>query len=147
MEQERMCVVAEQELHAFVDGRLDRAASARIAARLVNDPAAIARIRAYESQNAGLLALYGPVAAEPVPARLAAVIAKAAGNGAERVDPLAPPPDVTRSRAAPPGCTAPECRPRDAAARAPGPYRRRSAAATPPDRATGESARSRPVRP
>jgi anti-sigma factor RsiW len=81
MQCDRVSIVAAQDLHAFLDGRLDSAASCRVAARVRHDPAAADRLRAYRSLNLGLAALYGPIAAEPVPFRLARLVADAvAGN-------------------------------------------------------------------
>ncbi|MEA2756518.1 MAG: hypothetical protein QOJ54_2807 [Aliidongia sp.] len=82
MQCDRSSTVAAQDLNAFLDGRLDSAASDRVAARVRHDPAAADRLRAYRFQNAGLAALYGPVAAEPVPFRLTHLVNDAAATEA-----------------------------------------------------------------
>jgi len=78
MQCDRFNLVSDGDLNAFFDGWLDQAAIGRVAAQVRHDPAAADRLRAYRSQNIGLAALYGPVVAEPVPVRLAHLVADAA---------------------------------------------------------------------
>jgi len=75
----RFCTMAEAELHEMVDCR---PAPAAPPSRL--DSAARIRLRAYEAQNAGLAALYGSIACEPIPRRLTALIADACKASALR---------------------------------------------------------------
>ena len=65
---------SEQELHAYIDGRLEPAAAARIAAYLARHPQAAALVEAYRAQIEGLHALYDDVLDEPVPAAMLALL-------------------------------------------------------------------------
>lgn len=65
-----MTQVLEDDLQAFVDGVLDPARSAEVAAYLADRPDEAERVRAYRAQNAGLHALFDHVLKEPVPAGL-----------------------------------------------------------------------------
>jgi anti-sigma factor RsiW len=58
---------SEQELHLYLDGRLDQAESARIAAYLASHPEEASIIAAYRAQIAGLHALYDGALNEPIP--------------------------------------------------------------------------------
>jgi anti-sigma factor RsiW len=62
--------VSEEQLHAYVDGRLDPTQAAEVEARLAANPEAAERAQAYRAQNRSLRAMYEPVLDEPVPARL-----------------------------------------------------------------------------
>lgn len=62
--------IGEDDLHAFVDGRLDAVRLAAVRAYLGEHPAQMARVRAFEAQRAALSAALAFKAAEPVPARL-----------------------------------------------------------------------------
>ncbi|MBR0679575.1 anti-sigma factor [Roseomonas eburnea] len=62
--------VGEDDLHAFVDGRLDPARRAAVAAWLERHPADAARLRGWQEDAAMLRAALAPVAEEPLPARL-----------------------------------------------------------------------------
>jgi anti-sigma factor RsiW len=62
--------VTEQDLHAYVDGRLDAARRAQVEAYLAANPAAADKVAAYRRQSEMLHALYDPALDEPVPARL-----------------------------------------------------------------------------
>jgi anti-sigma factor RsiW len=63
--------VREDELHAYVDGQLERQQVPQVLARLELDPEAAAAVRAYRAQSALLHAAFDPVLSELVPARLA----------------------------------------------------------------------------
>lgn len=62
--------LTEDDLHGFVDERLDPQRRAHVEAWLAQDADAAERARAYRAQNQGLQALFGAVIDEPVPARL-----------------------------------------------------------------------------
>jgi anti-sigma factor RsiW len=62
--------VTEDDLHAYVDQRLDAHRRAAVADHLAADPEAATRVAAYAAQRAGLRAALAGRAAEPVPARL-----------------------------------------------------------------------------
>lgn len=65
--------ISEDDLHAYVDGRLAQARGAEVAAYLAAQPQEAERIRAYAAQNKALRDLFNPVMAEPVPDRLHAL--------------------------------------------------------------------------
>jgi len=60
--------IAEEELHAFIDGELPPDRAAAVQAALNAEPALAARVAAWEADRAALRALFGPVAARPLPA-------------------------------------------------------------------------------
>jgi anti-sigma factor RsiW len=60
----------EAELHAYVDGRLDRSRRAEVEARLANDPEAAQRVRDWKMQRHALRTLHPEMLLEPVPAHL-----------------------------------------------------------------------------
>jgi len=62
--------VAEDELHAFVDGRLDAARRAEVEAWLLTHPADAERAAAYRQQNEMMQALFNPVLNEPLPLQM-----------------------------------------------------------------------------
>lgn len=62
--------VSEQDLHAYVDGRLDAGRRQEVEAHLATDAAAAAKVAAYRRQKAGLHALFDPTLDEPIPPRL-----------------------------------------------------------------------------
>lgn len=64
--------IDDDMLHAYVDGRLDGASRARVAAWLEANPEEAARIADWQVAGEALRAAFEPVAQEPVPARLAA---------------------------------------------------------------------------
>ena len=66
--------ISESDLQAFVDGRLAPARAAEIEAWLAERPEEAARIAALRQDRDALRAAYAPIAAEPIPARLAAVL-------------------------------------------------------------------------
>lgn len=59
---------SEQDLHDYVDGRLDGERRAAIADYLARHPQEAARIETYRAQMAGLHALYDDALGEPIPA-------------------------------------------------------------------------------
>lgn len=62
--------VTKAELHAYVDGGLDDARRAAVAAHIAADPDAAERVAAYEAQNTALHMLFDPALYEPMPPRL-----------------------------------------------------------------------------
>ncbi len=70
--------VREDELHAFVDGRLPEARRRAVEARLASDPQAAATCLAWRHQRDRLQDLHRQLLDEPVPAPLAAVALQAA---------------------------------------------------------------------
>ena len=69
----------EDDLHAYVDDRLDPERRRAVEAELAQSPEDAARAAAYREQTAALHALYDPVLGEPVPERLRNV--RASGRG------------------------------------------------------------------
>lgn len=62
--------VQEDELHAYVDGRLPPARAAEVERLLAADPALRARIDAWAAQSGGLRHAFTGIARQPVPERL-----------------------------------------------------------------------------
>lgn len=62
--------VTEATLHAYADGQLDADARRAVEAYLAAHPDRTAEIALWQRQNAALVTMFGPVAAEPVPTRL-----------------------------------------------------------------------------
>ncbi len=62
--------LTENDLHAYVDDRLDPERRRAVEIELAQAPEAASRVGAYREQNAALRALYDPVLDEPVPDRL-----------------------------------------------------------------------------
>lgn len=62
--------LTENDLHAYVDDRLDPERRRAVEAELAQAPEAASRVAAYREQNATLRALHDPVLDEPVPDRL-----------------------------------------------------------------------------
>jgi anti-sigma factor RsiW len=62
--------LSEDDLHAYVDDRLDPERRRAVEAELAQSPEDAARAAAYREQVAALHALYDPVLGEPVPDRL-----------------------------------------------------------------------------
>lgn len=62
--------LAEQDLHAYVDGRLNVARRAEVEAWLLSHPADAARMAAYRQQNDMMQALFNPVLSEPLPLQM-----------------------------------------------------------------------------
>jgi anti-sigma factor RsiW len=58
------------DLHAYVDGQLDAGRRAAVEAYLAANPERAAEVANWQRQNAALNTMFGPVAAEPIPARL-----------------------------------------------------------------------------
>jgi anti-sigma factor RsiW len=71
--------LSEDDLHAYVDDRLDPERRRAVEAELAQSPEDAARAAAYREQSAALHALYDPVLGEPVPERLRNV--RASGRG------------------------------------------------------------------
>jgi len=66
-------VVAEEDIHAYVDGMLDAAERSRVEAYLAAHPQEAARVQAYRQQNIGLHVLYDAVRREPLPESIAEI--------------------------------------------------------------------------
>jgi anti-sigma factor RsiW len=62
--------LAEDDLHAYVDGRLDATRRAEVDAWLSAHPADAARVAAYRQQNDMMQALFNPVLNEPLPLQM-----------------------------------------------------------------------------
>jgi anti-sigma factor RsiW len=62
--------VSEEELHAYVDGELAPDRKAAVEAWLATHPEDMTRVNAWRSLADAIRTRYGPVATEPVPARL-----------------------------------------------------------------------------
>jgi anti-sigma factor RsiW len=71
---EKPRAVSDEELHAYVDGRLTGERVADLEAWLAVDAEAAERVRAYQAQNRALQALLDPVLNEPVPPRLTEIL-------------------------------------------------------------------------
>lgn len=69
--------ISESDLQAYVDGRLPPARAAEVEAWLAERPDDAARIAAQQQDRDALKMAYGPIAAESLPARLAAAFAHA----------------------------------------------------------------------
>lgn len=63
-------VISEEDLHAYVDGRLDPDRRAAVEAFLRDAPEAAARVGAYIAQSQALRAALGAIAGEPLPPSL-----------------------------------------------------------------------------
>jgi anti-sigma factor RsiW len=74
--------LSEDDLHAYVDDRLDPERRCAVEAELAQSPADAARAAAYREQGAALHAFFDPVLGEPVPERLRNVRASAGRRGA-----------------------------------------------------------------
>ena len=62
--------LAEDDLHAYVDGQLDATRRAEVDAWLSAHPADAARVAAYRQQNDMMQALFNPVLDEPLPLQM-----------------------------------------------------------------------------
>ncbi|HET9511029.1 MAG TPA: anti-sigma factor [Sphingomonas sp.] len=67
-----------ETLMAYADGELDDIAAARVARAVAADPALAAEVDAHRALRARLAGGFAPVAAEPVPDRFAALLARPA---------------------------------------------------------------------
>jgi len=67
--------ISEDDLHAWADGRLEATRRAEVEAWLAEHPQEAAALAAWRQQNARLHAIFDPVLAEAVPARLRAAVA------------------------------------------------------------------------
>ena len=63
-------IVNEEMLLGFADGRLDAAQNAAVEAYLAAHPDRATDVAIWQRQNAALTTLFGPIAGEPIPARL-----------------------------------------------------------------------------
>jgi len=79
--------VTREEIAAFADGELEGADLARIEAAVAADPALATQVEAHRALKTRLAAHFAPIAAEPVPERLSALLsASSTGGGAEVID-------------------------------------------------------------
>lgn len=62
--------INEEELHAYVDGRLEPQRRSEIETHLAENPADAKRVRSYQQQNAALTQLFDGALSEPVPRHL-----------------------------------------------------------------------------
>lgn len=62
--------ISNDDLHDYIDGRLDPVASALIARRIADDPELAKRASAYRAQADGMHGLYDGILDEPTPSRL-----------------------------------------------------------------------------
>jgi anti-sigma factor RsiW len=77
--------ISDSDLMAHVDGRLAPARAAEVEAWLAEHPDEAARVAALRQDRDALRAAYGPIAAEPLPARLVAAAERAAAPAWRRV--------------------------------------------------------------
>lgn len=75
--------IAEDDLHALVDGRLGPEAAAALRLRAAADPQASATVAAWQAQREALRALYAGVEELPMPASLLATAERAQRVGAQ----------------------------------------------------------------
>jgi anti-sigma factor RsiW len=68
--------VTDQDLHDYVDGRLDTAHRQRVEEFLAVNPEEAMKVASYRRQIEALHALYDDALQEPVPARLRALLDK-----------------------------------------------------------------------
>jgi anti-sigma factor RsiW len=73
--------IADEELHAFIDGELPPDRAAVLQAALAAEPALAARVAAYRADKSALRALFGPVAERPLPAAWCTRIARHTAPG------------------------------------------------------------------
>lgn len=78
--------VTREEIAAFADGELTGAERARVEAAIAADPALGAQVEAHRALKTRLAAHFAPIAAEPVPERLSALLHVPGGGGAEVID-------------------------------------------------------------
>src|ERR1700758_1657754 len=71
---------SDEDLQAYVDGRLDAGQQAEIAAYLAEHPETAARIERYRAHIAGMHALYDGILTEPIPPRMRALVRRAAAR-------------------------------------------------------------------
>ena len=62
--------ISDQDLHAYIDGALDRDRRHRVALYLAHSPVEAARVEAFRAQKEGIRALFDDVMVEPLPKRL-----------------------------------------------------------------------------
>ncbi len=83
-------VVTEDELLAYVDGRLERDARDRVAAWLADHPEDAARVAAYGAQISALRGAYDPILDEPLPPALRAAATPVVRPGIAASPPVSP---------------------------------------------------------
>jgi len=71
-------MIEEEELHAYIDGVVDRERRLDIALYLARHPADAARVEAYRAQREGFSALFDHLLDQPPPDRLREVMRRAA---------------------------------------------------------------------
>lgn len=71
-------------LHDYVDGELDSQSRLEMARYIGGEPTAAALVDAYRAQNEALQSLYGTAVEEPVPERMAELVARARTENASR---------------------------------------------------------------
>jgi anti-sigma factor RsiW len=76
--------VAEEELHAYIDGELPPGRARAVAAALESDPVLAARVAAFKADKAALAMAFGPIARQAVPAAWIARIEQAAAQPVHR---------------------------------------------------------------
>jgi anti-sigma factor RsiW len=76
---------SEQDLHRYLDGRLDAAESAKVAAYLASHPEQAATVAAYRAQIAGLHALYDATLSEPVPQSMLDLVQRQRSRSTRRI--------------------------------------------------------------
>lgn len=74
--------ITEEQLAAYADGQLDAAGAAQVEAAIAADPALARKVAAHRALRERLSAHYAPIAAQPVPAQLADLLAKGPAQGA-----------------------------------------------------------------
>lgn len=79
----------DEDIHAYVDGELDTERDAAVAAAIAADSERATQAQAYQTQNAGLRALYDRYLEEPVPGRLLRALQEPLGGGNSANSPLA----------------------------------------------------------
>ena len=79
--------VTREEIAAYADGELEGADRARVESAIAADHALAAQVEAHRALKVRLAAHFAPIAAEPVPERLSALLrASGTGSGAEVID-------------------------------------------------------------
>lgn len=78
--------VTREEIAAYADGELTGAQRKRVEAAIAADPALHAQVEAHRALKTRLAAHFAPIAAEPVPERLSALLQAPDGEGAEVID-------------------------------------------------------------
>jgi anti-sigma factor RsiW len=69
--------ITDETLAAYADGELERGEAAQVAAAVAADPALAAKIEAHRALRSRLAAHYAPLAEQPMPPHLAALLSSA----------------------------------------------------------------------